>query len=215
MNLRQDDKGWTHIDWELDSVTPRMIDWFWNNMEKGFALWHPIEHKAFYWAIPPQDGRALGAIHVAPQRWSDGTLIEPHIRFEDVATLPQDVADLVVYNHCVIAAGIALFKKDYKPDNSVVAYRVHQWEATDSGVRGQSSAVPMKDEPLEGNRAAVWAKHANEEVNYWGDFLPELYRLFTVVKTPEMNPFSSFKVDREGKNVRYVDQKTVITTSAS
>ena len=70
---------------------------------------------------PPQDGRALGVIHVAPQRWFDGTVIEPYIRFEDVATLPQEVADLVVYNHCVIAAGIALFKKEYKPDNSVVA----------------------------------------------------------------------------------------------
>jgi hypothetical protein len=210
MEIKQDEKYWTHIDWELDGVTPRMIDWFWSNMEKGFALWHPIEHKAFYWAIPPQDGRALGAIHVAPQRWSDGTLIEPHIRYDDVATLRQDIADLIVYDHCVTVAAIALFKKDYKPDNPVVAYRIHQWEATDFGVCGRSSAVPVQAEPLELERGQIWAKHANEEVNYWGDFLPELYRLFSVVKTPEMNPFSSLKVVREGKKIRYVDQKRVL-----
>jgi hypothetical protein len=182
-----------------------MIDWFWSNMEKGFALWHPIEHTAFYWEIPPKHGNALGAIHVAPQRWSDGTLIEPHIRYEDPATLAEDIADLIIYDHCVVAAGIALFKKDYKPDNPVVAYRIHQWEGTDSGVRGKSSAVPVAPEPLELERGLVWAKHGAEEVNYWGDFLPELYRLFSVVKTPEMNPFFSFKVRRDGKVVRYAE----------
>ncbi|MGA2201655.1 MAG: hypothetical protein ABSG40_06805 [Terriglobales bacterium] len=41
-NLNVTHKGWVCIDWALDSVPPRMIDWFWNNMGKGFALWHPI-----------------------------------------------------------------------------------------------------------------------------------------------------------------------------
>jgi hypothetical protein len=31
-----------------------------------------------------------------------------------------------------------------------------------------------------------------------------------VVKTPEMNPFSLLKVVREGKEIRYVDQKRVL-----
>ena len=31
----------THFDWTLDGVTPRMINWFWSNMEKSFVLWHP------------------------------------------------------------------------------------------------------------------------------------------------------------------------------
>jgi len=205
MNVRQDEKNRTHIDWELDGVTANQIDWFWMNMEKGFALWHPIEHTAFYWAIKPTDGNALGAIHVAPQRWADGTLIEPHIRYDDVATLAEDIADLIVYDHCVVVAAIALFSKDYKPENPVVAYRIHQWEATDGGVRGRSSAVPVKAEPLETakERGITWAKHAGEEVNYWADFLPELYRLFRVVKSPEMNPQFSFKVKREGKALRY------------
>ena len=207
--IQQDERYWTHFDWELDAVTPRMIDWFWNNMEKGFALWHPIEHEAFYWVIPPRSGAALGAIHVAPQRWSDGRLFEPHIRFEDVAALPREVADLIVHDHCVVAAGIALSRESYNPGNPVLAYRVHQWEATDAGVRGRSSAVPVKAEPLELERGAIWAKHANEEVHYWADFLPELYRLFSVVQPPAMNPFSSFKVKRDGSTIRYLDQHQV------
>ena len=40
MTIRQDEKGWTHIDWELEAVTPEMLNWWWTNMEKGFALWH-------------------------------------------------------------------------------------------------------------------------------------------------------------------------------
>ncbi len=213
MAVRQDkDRPWTHIDWELDGVTPKMIDWFWSNMEKGFALWHPLEHNDFYWAIKPVDGDAIGSIHVAPQTWADGTRIEPHIRFDDVASLPPDVADLVVYRHCVAACGIALFAKDYKPGNPVVAYRIHQWEATDFGVRGMSSAVPMKPDPLETERGLVWAKHAAEEVGYWGDFLPELYRLFSVCKLPNMNPFMSFEVKRDGTKLSYPGRRVAATT---
>ena len=26
----QDDHPWTHIDWELDDVTPYQLNWFWS-----------------------------------------------------------------------------------------------------------------------------------------------------------------------------------------
>ena len=55
----RDDKGRTHVDWEVDSVTPRMIDWLWSNLDKAFAQWHRTEHTGFYWAIEPRDGNAL------------------------------------------------------------------------------------------------------------------------------------------------------------
>jgi len=210
VQIQQDEKYWTHIDWELDAVTPKMLDWLWNNIEKGFLLWHPLEHGAFYWAIPPQNGRALGSIHVAPQRWSDGTYFEPHIRLEDVATLPTSVANLIVYDHCVILAGIALYRKDYRPGNAVMAYRVHQWEETDRGVRGRSSAIPVQPDPMEIERGQIWAKHTGEEIQYLRNFLPDLYRLYRVVQNPSMNLFSSFKVKRDGDIVRYLDQNYVL-----
>jgi hypothetical protein len=126
-----------------------------------------------------------------------------------VATLPDDVASLIVYDHCVVIGGIALYRKDYRPGNPVIAYRVHQWEATDAGVRGRSSAIPMQAEPMELERGQIWAKHTSEEMRYLGEFLPGLYRLFSIVHHPVMNPFSSFKVKRDGNIVRYLDQNYV------
>ena len=40
--ITQDDLG-THLEWEHDGITPRMMDWFWSNMEKGFVLWHRLD----------------------------------------------------------------------------------------------------------------------------------------------------------------------------
>lgn len=209
MNVRQDQYGWTHIDWELKGVTANQIDWFWSNMEKGFFLWHPIEHDDFFWKIKPKHGAALGAIHVAPQTWADGTKIYPHIRFDDVADLPEKVKDVIVYDHVVVAVGICLFEKDYNPEGAPIAYRLHQWSASDDGVIGMSSAIPVTDDPLEKDRGLVWAKHAGEEVGYWADFLPELYRLFSVVQSPLANPFNSFKVEGSGETLKYVNAARV------
>lgn len=207
MAVKQNEKNWTHIDWELQDVTPRMIDWFWSNMEKAYVLWHPSQHVELYWPVKPNE-KFIGAIHVAPQKWSDGTLFAPHIRFEDVATLPEEIAELIVYDHVVVVAAIALFEKDFKPDNPIIAYRIHQWEKTDFGVKGLSSAVPVSEDPLEGKeRGLVWAEHAAEEVANWEVFLPTLYKLYSVVKDrPEANPFHSLKVEKTGKKLRYVEQ---------
>jgi predicted esterase YcpF (UPF0227 family) len=59
---------------------------------------------------------------------------------------------------------------------------------------------------LETERGLVWAKHCAEEVGYWQDFLPELYRLWRVVKNPAANPFFSLKVAGEGKSLKYVEK---------
>jgi hypothetical protein len=203
MAVRQDEKGWTHIDWELEGVTPKMIDWWWCNMEKGFALWHPIEHTDFYWHTKPTGDEFLGKIHVAPQVWSDGRIFRPHIRFDDVATLPDTIKEIVVYSHVLVAAGISLTDENVKDDAPPIAYRIHQWEGTDAGVRGLSSAIPMKPDPLETERGLVWAKHCAEEMRYFQDFLPDLYKLWSVVKNPVINPFFSLKVVRDGKSLRY------------
>jgi len=42
-----------------------------------------------------------------------------------------------------------------------------------------------------------------KEVNYWKDFLAELYKLWSVIKNPELNPYFSFKIERDGKNIKY------------
>lgn len=201
MAIRQDERGWTHIDWELEGITPKMIDWWWCNMEKGFPLWHPVDHADFYWHSRPVGNQALGKIHVAPQVWSDGTLIKPHIRFDDVTTLSDEVREIIVCDHVVVVSGISLTGENFKEDDPPLAYRIHQWEKTDFGVRGMSSAIPCEPEPLE--KGLVWAKHGSEEIAYFGDFLADLYRLWSVVKNPKLNPFFSFKVVGKGRSLRY------------
>ena len=42
----------------------------------------------------------------------------------------------------VFLAANALFKKDYRHDNPIIAYRIHQWQASDRGVVGMSARRP-------------------------------------------------------------------------
>jgi len=83
-----------------------------------------------------------------------------------------------------------------------MGYRVHQWEKTDGGVVGRSSAIGRRvpETPEDG---LVWAKHCAEEIGNWAAFLPQLYRLYRVVERPEVNPFADLTVVRVPSGVRY------------
>ena len=105
MKVTQDNMG-THLEWSHEGVTPRMIDWFWSNMEKGFILWHPEQHEPLQWAIAPKHGNPVGSVHIAPQTWNDGTRQNLYIRFEDLATIAPEIKDYIIYEHCVVVAGL-------------------------------------------------------------------------------------------------------------
>ena len=96
MKVVQDQMG-THMEWEHDGVTPKMIDWFWSNMEKGFILWHPEQHEPLEWAVAPVYGNPVGSIHIAPQTWNDGRRQNLYIRFEDLNSVPKDVMGYIKY----------------------------------------------------------------------------------------------------------------------
>jgi hypothetical protein len=198
--VTRDELG-THLDWEHEGITPRMIDWFWSNLEKGFLLWHPQEHQPLSWVVPVRDGDLVGAVHLAPQTWSDGTFRNLYIRFEDPATLAPEIQERITFEHCVVAAGLGFGEESLEVDEPM-GYRVHQWQKTDAGVVGRSSAIALRraETPEEG---LVWAKHCAEEIGNWGVFLPELYRLYRVVQSPASNPFADLSVVREGARVRY------------
>lgn len=202
MEVWVDEREYVHIDWKLDGVTSKMLNWWWCNMEKGFVLWHPDEHKEFYWIKRPKHNNAIGAIHMAPQVWSDGTLIKPCIRWEDVENLPEEIQSLIVFDHVVIAAAISITGENIREDAQPLGYRIHQWETTDFGVRGRSTAIPTKAETKE-RLLNVWAPHCQEEISNFQEFLPQLYKLWSVVKDPEINPYFSFEVVREGGGIRY------------
>jgi hypothetical protein len=200
INIKQDTIG-THIDWQHDGITPKMIDWFWSNMEKGFLLWHPQEHQPLTWAVPPVNGNHIGAIHLAPQTWSDGTFQNLYIRFEDVAAIPLFVKKCIVYEHCLIAAGLGFGPESLNVEMPM-GYRIHQWQKTDFGVIGKSSAIGLmkKETPAEG---LVWAKHCGEEIGNWAAFLPQLFNLYKVITNPTYNPYTDFTVEGKGENIKY------------
>jgi len=191
----------THIDWEHEGVTARMIDWFWSNMEKGFILWHPEQHEPLVWAVPPKHGNPIGSIHIAPQTWSDGRRQNLYIRFEKLEDVGPEWRDYIQYEHVVVVAGLGLGEECLvKPDP--MGYRIHQWQKTDAGVVGRSTAIgTRRKETVEEGK--VWAAHNAEEVGNWGVFLPQLYNLYKVVTNTERNPFTDLSVDGRGRNARY------------
>lgn len=198
--ITQDPHG-THLEWALKEVQPRMIDWFWSNMEKCFLLWHPEEHEPLQWAIPPKHGDIVGAVHIAPQTWSDGKRQNLYIRFEDFKNVPTVVKSYVKYKHCIIVAGLG-FGEESLYVNEPLGYRVHQWEATPEGVKGMANAFGWK-KPENYEEGMIWAKHAATEIANWGVFLPQLYQLYQVVKNTKYNPFMNLSVRESGGLLTY------------
>jgi hypothetical protein len=200
----QDERLWTHIDWELDEVTPTMLDWFWSNMEKGDFLWHPNQHNGFEWWVSIQEaGSPLGSIHIAAQKWNDGKQIRPYIRMEPLENVADDIRDLIKYDHVVIVGAISILGDNVRRDDPAVGYRVHQWQSSDNGVVGKSSAVAAKEN--DADDGLIWAAHATEEVGNWEVFLPTLSHLYRVITDPTICPRYSFKVEGSGREARYLE----------
>lgn len=191
----------THFDWSHEGVTARMIDWFWMNMEKGFILWHPEQHEPMEWPVPPVHGNPLGAIHNAPQTWSDGRRQNLYIRFERFEDVAPEVRDVIIYEHVIIVAGLGLDEESMKKGDPM-GYRVHQWQKSDAGVIGRSSAIGRRKKETEDD-GKVWAAHAAQEIRNWGVFLPQLYNLYRVVEDTRRNPFADLSVDGQGRNASY------------
>jgi hypothetical protein len=191
----------THVAWAHDGVTARMIDWFWSNMEKGFMLWHPEQHEALDWPVPPRDGNLLGAVHHAPQTWDDGRRQDIYIRFERLEDVAAEIRDVICYEHVIVAAGLG-FDLASVERGEPLGYRVHQWQASDAGVVGRSSAIGTR-RPETVAEGKIWAAHCSQEIANWGVFLPRLYDLYRVVADPRRNPFSDLRVRGSGRAAAY------------
>ncbi len=199
--LKHDAIG-THIAWELEGVTARQIDWFWSNMEKAFLLWHPEQHEPLTWAIAPQHGNPLGAVHHAPQTWDDGRRLNLFIRFERLEDVPPALRDVICHSHVMIVAGLG-FDAGAIGTKTPLGYRVHQWSPSDMGVRGMSTAhgAAKPETQAEGR---IWAAHAASEIGNWAAFLPQLYALYKPLTNPARNPFTDLSVAGKGREAAYV-----------
>lgn len=206
----QDENSWTHIHWELESVNADMIDWHWANLEKCFILWHPEEHRGFCWEKAPDKDHFIGAIHKTiqggePKDLRDPTVLKHGLRYYDIASLPKEMQDVVIYDHVCVVGRVTEDNWDAIPSS----YRIHQWQATDKGVVGMSSALTpnVVDVEEEKRKLMNWSKHASGETSNWGVYLPVLYNLYRVVTNPDVNIHHSLKVERKDGLVRYVSLK--------
>jgi succinate dehydrogenase / fumarate reductase, flavoprotein subunit len=159
---------------ELIGVTPEMIDWWWVNMEKGYPLWEPTDHKSFVWEVPPPAGGYLGAIQIAEEKMGPMPSMKIRIRWDDPDSCPIPRT----YKHAIVASGIAA-------EGKVEAMILHEWEKSPCGTRMRSTMRFMN--PFPPGFPEIWKKHDRAEVSTFPTFLPDLYRLWQVVNDPEIN----------------------------
>ena len=167
VRVTQDQAG-THIDWDHDGVTPRMIDWFWSNMEKANLLWHPEQHRT------PRDGtcdlstgRILGSVHIAPQTWDDGTRQNLYIKTQDPRELPREITDLDRLQPLLCRRRV--HRGHHRRGRADGLSGSINGRARTLAVVGRSSALSglKKDTPEEG---LIWVEHCKQEIGNWGVF---------------------------------------------
>jgi hypothetical protein len=208
--------GWLVVDHEIPGVTPDMIDWWWVNMEKGYPLWCPDEHKGFVWEVPPPVGGHIGAIQIAKESIDYGPVRDIRIAWLDPNSAPQEVKDWLVYKHALVAGGLA-------PGASTpMAYLTHQYEEASYGTKMRSTmhlpsgqnvggpppgsppspppAHPSGKKPTGGG----WIAHNKAEVGTFENFLPSLYQIWQAVDDPAVNHQCSLKIKKEGSKITYV-----------
>ncbi len=168
---------------ELVGVTPEMIDWWWVNMEKGYPLWEPNDHKSFVWEVPPPVGGFVGAIQIAEEKMGPMPPMKLRIRWDD----PKDCPIPVTYEHAIVASGI-------DERGNVRAMILHQWEKSPRGTRMHSTMRFFG--PVPPALPEIWKAHDRAEVSTFPTFLPDLYRLWQVVKDPAINRQCSLRVNK-------------------
>ena len=168
---------------EIAGVTPEMIDWWWVNMEKGYPLWEPNDHKSFVWEVPPPVGGYLGAIQIVEEKMGPSPWMKIRIRWDD----PEQCPIPRIYEHAIVATGV-------NPEGEVQAMILHEWEASPRGTRMRSTMRFLRNVPPE--LPEIWKKHDRSEVSTFPTFLPDLYRLWQAVKDPAINRQCSLKVKK-------------------
>ena len=168
---------------ELVGVTPEMIDWWWVNMEKGYPLWEPNDHKSFVWEVPPPVGDYLGAIQIAEEKMGPMPPMKIRIRWDD----PDGCPIPGTYEHAIVASGIS-------PEGQVQAMILHECEKGPRGTRMRSTMRFLG--PVPPGLPESWKLHDRSEVATFPGFLPDLHRLWQAVKDPTINRQCSLKQRR-------------------
>ena len=216
------DRPWEKDGWvtmadehhEIRGVTPEMLDWWWDNMEKGYPLWHPVDHHDFVWEQGKSPGEIghIGAVQIADQGVQrTGGARATWLNVDVVPFTPE-------YDHVLVLEGFSADEENMDID-------VHQYEARDYGsahrwtilLKGPK-AEELRKRREAGNappRPKTWNNmtHFEAEAYCWQKFLPDLYRLWSVVEDPLVNPHCNLKVKKmpNGKIAYIYENKPPMT----
>jgi hypothetical protein len=194
-----------------------MIDWWWVNMEKGYELWCPDEHKGFKWLVPPPLNGHIGAVQIAKESIDYGPVRDLRIEWVDPNIGSQEAKDWMIYEHVLTAGGIPAWDPKGKPQITLS----HQWEAIPGGCKMRSTMHrpaappqgasgpppgpppgphPSGKKPTGGG----WIAHNISEVSTFKAFLPALWGIWQAVPDPTINRKSHFILKREDSKLVYV-----------
>jgi len=158
------------VEHELHGVTPKMLDWWWDNLDNdNYKLWKSKDHIALEWQIPPSQVGHVGAIHMACESISDLPPQILRIRWED----PRSALITPIYGHVNVGSSLAPGTADI-PLGSLV----HEYEETAFGARMRSHFIlPAMVPPF---FLDFLKKHNQAEMGRFSEFLPQLYKQKTV-----------------------------------
>jgi len=207
-------EGWMVVDHIIPGVTAEMLDWWWVNMEKGYELWCPDEHKGFKWEVKPPLGGHIGAVQIATESIDYSPVMDIRIEWVDPNLGTKEQKDFWKYEHLLTAAGPTDPQSGSQP--SVVLS--HQWEPIPGGCKMRSCMHALPGGPPGGHppgpvpphpsgkkpTGGGWPAHNIAEVSTFKAFLPALWGIWQAVSDPSINRQCSLKIKKEGSKIIYV-----------
>jgi hypothetical protein len=207
--------GWIVVDHIIPGVTTEMLDWWWVNMEKGYELWCPDEHKGFKWKVKPPLGGHIGALQIATESIDYGPVTDILIEWLDPNLGTPEHKNFWTYQH-LLAAGAS------RPGAPPWVMLSHQYEAIPGGCKMRScmhvpSGMARGTDPAgpdSGPRpphpsgkqpsGGGWRVHNIAEVSTFKAFLPALWGIWQAVPDPNINRHCSLEIKKEGSLINYV-----------
>ena len=209
-------KGWMVVDHVIPGVTTEMIDWWWVNMEKGYELWCPDEHKGFKWATKPPLNGHIGEVQIATESIDYDPVMDLRIEWVDPNLGTQEQKDFWTYKHLLTAGSTGK-----QPGTIPMVMLSHQYEAIPGGCKMRSCmhGIPkpppgskppefkfeVKEHPT-GKKptGGGWPAHNVAEVSTFKNFLPSLWCIWQAVADPEINRKASLKIKKVGSRIVYI-----------
>ena len=211
--------GWIVVDHIIPGVTAEMIDWWWVNMEKGYELWCPDEHKGFKWLVKPPLNGHIVAVQIATESIDYGPVIDLRIEWVDPNLGTSEQKDFWTYEHLLTAgstgaqpgsrAGVILSHQfEEIPGGCKMRSCMHGFGGPPPGREGSPSPFPPGP-PLphpSGKKptGGGWRVHNIAEVSTFKAFLPALWGIWQAVPDPNINRKCSLKIKKEGSQIIYV-----------